>query len=250
MLEILAEAPENPSMGDAIKFVRVSDLRQFQIDPPSPEIPSLMNDEIDDSSITSRAIARKRNTYGAALGDILLPEGQTVMKLVEKSLAKGLRENGYRVFTERDSEYQDAAPIEVGIEKFWGWFEPGFWSAKLHFQTLIRLNGPVGPFRDGEEFDSHVVKSIQFASDDSWRATIKESLLQLNKDITEGITAYRVGGRKAQIDQQKNTDANPQNLDSVDAKKLEDSGESSDVETIDPHKKHLYFNRPGAAMGY
>ena len=80
----------NPSTGDAIKFVRVSDLRQFQIDPPQPDISSLMNDEIDDPLITSRAIARKRNSYGMALGDILLPEGKTVMKLVEAALPRDL----------------------------------------------------------------------------------------------------------------------------------------------------------------
>jgi len=181
----------NPSTGDAIKFVRVSDLRQFQIDPPQPDIPSLMNDEIDDPLITSRAIARKRNSYGMALGDILLPEGQTVMKLVESSLAKGLRENGYRVISQGDPGHQEAVPIEVDIEKFWGWFQPGFWTVKLHFETLIRLKGLFGPFIDGEEFDSNVERSCMAATEENWLLTIHASLDELNNDIVEDLSAYR-----------------------------------------------------------
>ena len=54
----------NPSSGKALKFVRVTDKRDFQIKPKLANIPSLKNDEINDTSITARAIARKRNTFG------------------------------------------------------------------------------------------------------------------------------------------------------------------------------------------
>lgn len=190
VLDIPEEVSENPATGPAIKFVRVSDVRQFQTNPPRPDIPSLKNNEIDDSSITSRAIARKRNTYGKALGDILLPEDQTVTLLVESSLAKGFRENGYRVIAPGNPGFEDAVPIEVDIEKFWGWFQPGFWSIKLHFQTLIRVSGPLGPFADGEEFDSDVEKSFQTAGGANWRSTIRASLDELNNDISEGLNSY------------------------------------------------------------
>jgi PBP1b-binding outer membrane lipoprotein LpoB len=97
VLEIETEESVNPASGQAVKIVQVVDQRIFEIRPPSPDIPSLKNNEINDPAITSRAIARKRNAYGKAMGDILLPEGQTIMDLVSSSLAKGLRENGYRV---------------------------------------------------------------------------------------------------------------------------------------------------------
>lgn len=56
--------------------------------------------------------------------------------------------------------------------------------------------------------------------------------------------------RQVEIDQQKKTDATQNIVDSADAKRHDDSGKSTEPEEQDPHKKYLYFNRPGAAMGY
>jgi len=191
VIDVQEEVSVNPETGVAVKFVRVTDVRQFEIDPPQADIPSLKNDEIDDPAITSRAIARKRNGYGKALGDILLPEGSTVTGLVESSLTKGLRENGYQVLTAGDEGFEDAAPIEVDIEKFWGWFNPGFWSIAINFETLLRLTGPTGPFVDGEEFDSKVMKKFQTAGTGNWQTTIRASLDELNRDIAEDISNYK-----------------------------------------------------------
>jgi len=82
-------------------------------------------------------------------------------------------------------------PIEVDIEKFWGWFQPGFWTVKLHFETLIRLKGLFGPFIDGEEFDSNVERSCMAATEENWLLTIHASLDELNNDIVEDLSAYR-----------------------------------------------------------
>ena len=191
VLEIEAEESVNPESGQAVKIVQVVDSREFQIDPPEADIPSLKNDEIDDPAITSRAIARKRNGFGQALGDILLPEGQTVMDLVSSSLAKGLRENGFRVLEESDADYAVTTPIEVDIEKFWGWFQPGFWQLKLHFVTSITVSGPVGQFADGEAFSSDVEMGFQIASSDNWQETIDASLDDLNDQITAKLKLYR-----------------------------------------------------------
>lgn len=187
VLDVSQEVAENPVTGEAVKFVRISDNRQFQIDPPEPNIPSLKNNEINDPAITSRAIARKRNSFGKALGDILLPEDQTVAGLVESSLVNGFRENGYRVVTAGDSGYDDAAPIEVDIEKFWGWFNPGFWQIKLKYETLIRVSGPVGSFVAGQEFSSSIEMGFQVASGSNWLKAINASLDELNKDIASEL---------------------------------------------------------------
>jgi len=191
IIDVQEEVSANPANGVAVKFVRVTDKRVFKIDPRQADIPSLKNNEINDPAITSRAIARKRNTYGKALGDILLPEGSTVMGLVESSLTKGLRENGFRILLEGEEGYELAIPVEVDIEKFWGWFSPGFWSLGLNFETLLRLTGPAGPFIDGEEFDSKVEKRFQTASGSNWRTTIRTGLDELNSDIAEDIATYR-----------------------------------------------------------
>lgn len=191
VIDVQEDVSGNPTTGVALKIARVTDARKFEINPGQADIPSLKNDEIHNPAITSRAIARKRNSYGKALGDILLPEGSTVTGLVEDSLKNGLRENGYRVLELGESGYEDAAPIEVDIEKFWGWFSPGFWKIGINFETLLRLHGPVGPFVDGEEFDSQVEMKFMAAGEENWQTTIRASLDELNRDIAEDIQAYR-----------------------------------------------------------
>ena len=187
VLDINNNESVNPAQGQAIKFVRITDNRDFQIKPSEANIPSLKNNEINDSNITSRAIARKRNGYGKALGDILLPENKTVMNVVENLLAKGFRDSGYRVLSVGDDNYNTAIPVEVDIAKFWGWFSPGFWSIGLNFQTLIKVTAPINEFQQGIEFDSDVQKRFQTARESNWKTVIDLSLDELNKDIQKEI---------------------------------------------------------------
>ena len=187
VIDVNEEVASNPAAGVDVKIVRVDDKRRFEIDPRQANIPSLKNDEIHDKAITSRAIARKRNSYGKALGDILLPEGKTVMSLVEDSLTNGLRENGFRVLDEGDVGYDNAAPIEVDIEKFWGWFSPGFWKIGINFEILLQIWGPIDPFVDGESFDSQVKMTFMAAGEDNWIETIDAALEALNRDIAEEL---------------------------------------------------------------
>ncbi|WP_423143232.1 hypothetical protein [Pseudomonas chlororaphis] len=69
------DGPEVASGNGQKVVINVLDERRFEADPRSADIPSLKNGEIDDKAITERAIARKRNSYGMGLGDVLLPEG-------------------------------------------------------------------------------------------------------------------------------------------------------------------------------
>lgn len=78
VLNFVVPPTSNPKNGTPVKIVKVTDLRKFELAPKQPNIPSLKNGEITEKAITSRAIARKRNSYGMALGDIPLPEGRTV----------------------------------------------------------------------------------------------------------------------------------------------------------------------------
>lgn len=187
VMEVETAESVNPDSGTAVRFAAISDKRTFEVNPDDPQIPSLKGNEINDAAITSRAIARKRNTFGKAMGDILLPEGQTVMAIVAASLAKGLRENGYRVLDESDAGYDDAAPLDVSIDRFWGWFQPGFWQVKLHFGTELTVTGPVEPFAQGKRFSSDVEMGYQAATESNWRKTMDGSLVQLNQDMSSAL---------------------------------------------------------------
>lgn len=198
VIDINENVSINPTEGQSIKFVRVTDKRKFQIDPRQADIPSLKNDEINDTNITSRAIARKRGGFGMALGDILLPEGKTVMDVVENRLSNGFKENGYRVLTTGDTGYASATPVEIDIEKFWGWFSPGFWSIGINFQTSIIVTAPVSGFESGVEFNSEVQERFQTASGSNWLTVINMSLDELNNDIQKEIQAIHASNKLKQ----------------------------------------------------
>ncbi len=119
ILEVEVPTAMNPSIGPAYKIVEVKDSRQFQLRPQEPSIPSLKGGEIDNESITSRAIARKRNGYGKAMGDILLPEGQTVTELTARAVARAMRESGLRVVEQGDPDWKRARPVEAEIQQHW-----------------------------------------------------------------------------------------------------------------------------------
>jgi len=162
--------------GPLVRIASVVDARHFEQNPSDPSIPSLKGGEIEDPAITSRAIARKRNTYGKALGDVLLPEGSSVADLVRAAVARGLREGGYRVRAEGEEGFGEAAAVDVEIRKFWMWFTPGFWAAHLEFRTAIALKGAIPPLAEGPEVPGYVRLATQAATEGAWSNTLDKGL--------------------------------------------------------------------------
>lgn len=179
--ELALEAPTvaNPERGQPVKIVEVTDNRVFAINPPKPSTPSLKNDEIDDPSITKRAIARKRGGWGQALGDILLPEGETVEELTATALATALKEKGYRVVPEGDPAHATALPLRASINQFWGWFTPGFWAVKLEYRADVELIGD-WPLDGNTQTVSGVSNWSGLAADTAaWRQLMNDGLANL-----------------------------------------------------------------------
>src|SRR6202012_1854397 len=92
----------------------------------TPHEPSLKDDDINNKSVTSRAIGRKRSGWGEAPGDGLLPEGDSVSARVGAALADGFRQAGYRVLASGDAGYDQAVPVTATIKQYWSWEEMGF----------------------------------------------------------------------------------------------------------------------------
>ena len=169
----------NPSSAQSVKIVEVADKRVFEIDPKKPSIPSLQNDEINEPSITRRAVARKRNGYGAALGDILLPEGRTVEELTRDALINALRDSGYRVLVDGEPGYEAATPVSAEIHQFWAWMTPGFWTIKLRYNAKLQLKGD-WPLNDDHQFvEGDARYSGAIASSSEWREVINNGIKNL-----------------------------------------------------------------------
>jgi hypothetical protein len=173
-----------------VTIERVTDQRVFELAPSVASIPSLKLGEIDDPEITSRAIARKRNTYGQAIGDILLPPGRTVEQVVEEALIRSFRDAGYRVITENDDAAATAVPIEADIQQFWSWFTPGFWTISLEFEARVIITADVEPFQQGDEIRGYVKVRGQAAGTKAWMNVMNKGM----EDFTTNLTARLKSG--------------------------------------------------------
>ncbi|MCL7715090.1 hypothetical protein [Stenotrophomonas mori] len=123
----------------------ITDSRTFETAPRDPSIPSLKQggQYSLDAEGKLQAIARKRNGYGKALGDILLQSPQTILSITRELVTNGLREKGYRVLAADEAVPEEALKVAVDIRQFWAWMTPGFWAIDMEakLETRIEFNG-------------------------------------------------------------------------------------------------------------
>jgi len=142
-----ASATVSAPTGKSVVFDAVQDARKFEESPSDPSIPSLKkgDDYKLDAEQRKRAIARKRNGFGKAIGDILLEDGQTVETLTRDLVADGFSRHGYQVLAPGAAAPPDALHVNVAVDEFWAWFTPGMWTVdmegKIHAE--IRLGSGV-----------------------------------------------------------------------------------------------------------
>lgn len=185
-----AKQVSNPTSGKALKMVSVTDNRAFQVKPSTPSIPSLMDDDIGNKALTSRAIARKRNGFGQALGDVLLPEGQTVARLTEDALSRAFRESGYRVLTAADAGYAEAVPVTAQVDQFWAWLTPGFWAITVESKINVRVKGGDGVLNSETPIEGSAKQGMQIVTSDDWMNMVERAI----DDLVTNIKA-KLGGK-------------------------------------------------------
>jgi len=140
-----AAGPKAPSNGRTVVIRHIKDERVFEQAPGEPSTPSLGLGGVAQATdaVKARAIARKRNGYGQALGDVVLPEGRTVVGLVRENLTAAFEQAGYRVASAEQATAPPLTIVDVSIRKFWAWMRPGFWA--LTFNTNVEtVLTPVG----------------------------------------------------------------------------------------------------------
>ena len=170
------------------KIMEVRDLRKFEASPSDAGTPSLGDaSEINDKSITSRAVARKRGGFGLALGDVLLPEGQTVSGLVRGAAQKAFQEKGYTVVDETSPQYATALPLSIDIVEFWSWFSPGFFTVRIDFKSTLNITGDsvVGP--SAPPVTSHVSNETQAVFESTWTDLVQRGVNDLSEKMKERI---------------------------------------------------------------
>ncbi|WP_322028386.1 flagellar biosynthesis protein [Paraburkholderia sp. J76] len=166
----------NPTTGKYVRIAPAEDKRTFAVAPPKADIASLDPSEDSSDASKARAIGRKRNSYGKALGDVVLPEGKTVSGLVENALERGFQEAGYIVVRQGDPNFAAAAPVTAEIIDFWAWFQPGFWSVTTNQKSELQLSGDVGALHGEQTVKTHVSESKQVVTSSDWQEIVEKGL--------------------------------------------------------------------------
>lgn len=188
-VDVSAPQGTNPATGKYVRIDSVQDKRTFTVAPPSAEMASLDSNEDSSDASKARALGRKRNTYGKALGDVVLPEGKTVSGLVESALATGFQEAGYIVVKQGDPNFYAAAPVTAQVIEFWAWFQPGFWSVTTNQKSELQLSGNVGALHGAQTVRTRVSDSKQVVVSSDWQEIVEKGLSAITlrtKDLVSG----------------------------------------------------------------
>lgn len=172
------DVPSAPTKVDAGKVAvieSVTDARVFQEDPDDPSTPSLKKGEqyTLDGDGRKAAIARKRNGYGMAIGDILLQPPQTVETITRQLVESGLQQHGYRVVPSAGAP-ADALKVKVTVQEFWAWFTPGFWAVEMEarLKTLLQFEGASASQAEVAAYGSNAAQS---GREENWRQTYERA---------------------------------------------------------------------------
>jgi len=153
----------------------VADQRSFEQAPDDPSTPSLGFEGAQQATAETklRAIGRKRNTFGQALGDVLLQGGQTVEIVVRDTLADALRQSGYQV-VDAASAPPSALLVDVHVKDFWAWLNPGFWAITVNARiaTDLQMAGQPGAHR----VEVHHKEPRQFVTEGVWIEAVQTAL--------------------------------------------------------------------------
>jgi hypothetical protein len=183
----LSDSEFSASQSGAKLFVNsVSDQRAFEENPRTQDVPSLGFGGAGNatSDIKKRAVGRKRNGYGKALGDILLQEGQTVESVIEYALKKSFSKAGYLVLNSDENIDNETIFVDAEIQKFWAYMTPGFWAITLSSDISTRLKLTQKSSNDPivEEVSVRSEGKYQVATEGNWVEIIDKSI---NKYISE-----------------------------------------------------------------
>ncbi len=170
-ISLVVPNPGTVVSGDKVAIIEtVTDQREFQQDPDEPSTPSLKKGEKYELDAEGRksAIARKRNGYGMAIGDINLQPPQTVETITRQLITSGLQQRGYRVVDQGAAAPSDALRVKVGIKEFWAWLTPGFWAIDMEakLKTMLQFSGTA----DREiEVAAYGKKTAPTGREDNWK---------------------------------------------------------------------------------
>lgn len=162
----------------------IEDQRTFESKPRSPSTPSVKGSlETTSKEKLSTLIGRQRNGYGAAMGDVALPEGATVQDKMRQLLTQGLESRGYTVINDSSAEKK----MSVEIEKFWAWFSPGVWA--VSFESTLQCKINIEGDQNSQTFDiaGYGINKGQVASNANWTLAYQRAFLDFLENLDKAL---------------------------------------------------------------
>jgi len=168
-------------------FIRqITDNRDFQLRPSSPNIPSFGSKrDIGNASIKCRTVGRQRNGYGKAMRNVFLDENQKIETVIYDALKNSLNALGYEVVDSRALAKNDAIIMDVSIDRFWSWINIGAWTLRMdaEIKTTLTLGSTGKQLMVIAESQNH----CQTGSSANWRKTIRISIENYIQEAQEQL---------------------------------------------------------------
>jgi hypothetical protein len=186
-IAIPTEAPKAATKAP-IYIASVTDDRVFENKPSSPSTPSIDGDVTTmPASQKDRMIGRQRNSFGKAMGDIALANGDTVTKQVRALVEEGLRRKGYEI----SGDPATPTSLAIGIDEFWAWMTPGFVALtfEARISTHLTLKDTGGNTK--MEVKGSGLNHGQVAKDGNWLEAFTPAFEQYLINLSEALDKAR-----------------------------------------------------------
>lgn len=184
-----------PTAQGLVYIASVSDDRKFENKPDEPSTPSIAGDVTQMSAQDKdRMIGRQRNTFGHAMGDVMLPPGDSVTKRVRGLIEEGLRRGGYQV----SSDLNAPNSMTVSINEFWAWTTPGFWALTFEakVQCTLTVNNGSGSAHT-LSVKGYGKNSGQVAKDANWQEAYKPAFEDFTSSLSQQVGQLGLRGSQA-----------------------------------------------------
>lgn len=129
------------SNGKLLVIRAVTDERTYEDAPGDPSIPSLSEVPASRAAadLKARAVARKRNGYGMAQGDVVLKEPESVLSIVQANADSAFATTGFRVAALTEVASTQAQVVNIRIKQFWLWLQPGLMVGTIRSRIVTEL---------------------------------------------------------------------------------------------------------------
>ncbi|WP_227508776.1 hypothetical protein [Acinetobacter sp. Leaf130] len=112
--------------------------------------------------------------------------------MVDKRVSNALQQSGYKVLANNTTNEANADLIlNIKINKFWSWFQPGFASIKINSEIDTEILDAKHPNRPPFKIYSKVTRSAQVANESKWVENIDKVLNDYEEKLIIELSKQR-----------------------------------------------------------